>query len=350
MKRRVLLAVCFAAAASLAPAQPSLKERLETAPFRLAYECYVKDNWEIFVARADGGAPANLTGTPREHEHYPQVSPDGTKIAYLVDRGAGRDTVRSLWVMNADGTERRQLVDYAREPFWTPDNRSVGYLSQEYPRFDVMDFFTKGLSFLELTTGQTRPHPHGDKLRHLYNASMAPNGKWIVATVNAGMGFSHAILLLEAQGPGILDLGIPGCRPRLSPDGRQIAWSAGDHEIAVAPLDLDAAKPVVGPRRLRIRDDVNRLLHVAWSPDGRFLCFSRGPEGRGDPAKPGTFLAAAGIVGVYAAGWNIGAVSAERSGTLDLNHASPAEFAPLTTNGCSNKQPVWFRSLDRLRE
>ena len=58
-----------------------------------------------------------------------------------------------------------------------------------------------------------------------------------------------------------------------------------------------------------------------WSPDSRFLSLSRGPASKGDPSKPGTFQAACEIVGVYAPGWNLCAVSAERDGVVDLNHA-----------------------------
>jgi hypothetical protein len=164
-----------------------------------------------------------------------------------------------------------------------------------------------------------------------------------VATVHAGMGVEHAILLLEARGSKIINLKIPGCRPCLSPDGKQIAWGPGDHEIAVAPIDLTADNPVVGPRRLVLKDEMNEIYHVDWSPDGRFLSFGRGPKGEGDPTKAGTFSASAPIVGVYAPGWNIGVVSAERSGTLDLNQATDADLAMLTTNGWSNKEPAWFR-------
>ena len=45
---------------------------------------------------ADGSEQVNLTQTPKVHEHYPQVSPDGTKICFSVDEGEGRDAVRSL--------------------------------------------------------------------------------------------------------------------------------------------------------------------------------------------------------------------------------------------------------------
>jgi len=50
-----------------------LRERLKASSFKIAYECYVNNNWEIFVINADGSEPVNLTQTPNEHEHYPQV-------------------------------------------------------------------------------------------------------------------------------------------------------------------------------------------------------------------------------------------------------------------------------------
>jgi hypothetical protein len=158
------------------------------------------------------------------------------------------------------------------------------------------------------------------------------------------MGVDHGILLIEARGTNIINLRIPGCRPCLSPDGKQIAWGAGDHEIAVAPINLDADRPSVGERRLRIRDQTNKIYHVDWSPDSRFLSFSRGPDGEGDLSKPGTFQAACEIVGVHAAGWNICAVPADRQGSLDLNNPSETDFLMLTTNGLSNKEPAWFRA------
>ena len=207
-----------------------------------------------------------------------------------------------------------------------------------------MDYYTKGMSFYDLATGHVTPHVNTTNLHHLYNPCWSANGKWIVSTVHAGMGVGHAILLIEAQGNKIINLQIPGCRPCLSPDGKQIAWGAGDHEIAAAPIDLDAAQPAVGPWRVRIKDETNDIYHVDWSPDSRFLSFSRGPATKGDPTKPGTFQAACEIVGVYAPGWNLCAVSAQRDGELDLTHATDAEFFMLTTNGFSNKESAWFRA------
>ena len=81
----------------------------------------------------------------------------------------------------------------------------------------------------------------------------------------------------------------------------------------------------------------DKIYHVDWSPDGRFLSISRGPNGEGDLTKPGTHAAACEIVGVHAQGWNLIAVPAGLKGTLDLKKAGPNELAELTTNGASNK-------------
>lgn len=339
----LLAGVVGLAMAGGARAGTALREQLKTLPFKIACESYVNNNWEIYVMNADGSNPVNLTQTPGEQELYPQVSPDGTKIAFVADRGEGRETVRSLWVMDIDGKNRKKLADYARQPFWCTDSKRVGFLPQEYPKFNVIDFFTKGMDFYDLATGAITPHPNSANLHHLYNPNFSPNGKWIVSTVHAGMGVDHGILLIAAQSDRILNLNIPGCRPCLSPDGKQVAWGAGDHEIAVAPIDTTADTPVVGPWRLHIKDATNKIYHVDWSPDSRFLCFSRGPDGEGDLSKPGTFQAACEVVGVYAKAWNLCVVPAAREGTLDLNAASDGDYTMITTNGASDKEPAWFR-------
>ena len=162
-----------------AGAQDSFREHLKSSPFKIAYETYINDNWELLVSGADGSEPVNITHTPTVQEHYPQVSPDGRSICFSVDDGEGRAAVRSLYIMDIDGKNRKKLADSAREPFWSPDGKTIGFLPQEFPKFNVMDYYTRGMSFYELATGQIEPHPNTTNLHHLYNPSFARNGKWI---------------------------------------------------------------------------------------------------------------------------------------------------------------------------
>lgn len=343
MKSTILLATILAGAATLRAADPQpLAERLKVEPFALVYETYVDDNWELFISNNDGTAPINLTKTPTVHEHYPQVSPDGTKICYSVDEGEGRDAVRSLWVMGSDGSHRKKLAEKAREPFWSPDSKRVGFLPQEYPKFNVVDYYTKGMSFYNLATGVITPHPNTEKLHHLYNPSFSQNGKWIAAICHAGMGETHAIFLIEANGTKLINLKIPGCRPCLSNDNKSIAWGSTDNELSVADIDLDSDTPKVAKPRLQIRDSEKFIYHIDWSPDGRYLAFSGGPKSKGDPSKKGTFQSACEIVGVYAPGWDIYAVSSEKTGIIDVKTAGADEVARFTSNGASNKEPDWM--------
>jgi Tol biopolymer transport system component len=342
MKSTILFALC-APALLLPAASDNLIQELKSSPHRIVHETYLNNNWELFIRNADGSGGRNLTNTPKVNELYPQVSPDGKRICFLVDTGTDRATVRSAWVMNVDGSGRKKISDYARQPCWASDSRRIIWLPQEYKKWNVKDFFSKGLMFYDVKTGKSTPHVNSAKLHHLYNPSMSANGKWIVSTVHAGMGFRHGILLIAANGDKIINLGIGGCRPCLSPAGNHIAWGSGDHVIEVAAIDLDSANPKVGKRSVIIRDKKNKIYHVDWSPDGKFVSFSRGPNGKGDPSKPGTHQDACEMVGVFAGKWDIYAVSTRGKSDIDMAKAGAADVARLSSDGRSNKESAWVR-------
>lgn len=319
------------------------RRELQAETAGLLFEAYTNSNWEIFVAAADGTQLRNLTQTPTLHELYPKASPDGQRIAFSMDTGEGKATVRSLWLMDRNGQHRQHCVENAREPFWSPDGRRLGFLRPEFPsKFNVMDYATRGMEFIDLSTGRISPHVNTSRLMHLYNPCFSPDGRWILATVHAGMGVAHGIVAIEAEGTNVVSLGLTGCRSWISARGDELAWGAGDYEIAVAPIDFSGTFPRMGPKRLQYVDEQNRLIHVAWSPDSKFLAFSRGPASRGDDARPGTHVGACGIVGVYAADWNICVAPASKSGLHRLDQEGASVYFSVTTNGFSFKQPSWI--------
>ncbi|MEE8116574.1 MAG: hypothetical protein V3T28_05630, partial [Gemmatimonadales bacterium] len=67
------------------------------------------------------GGQAELLSGGRSFEHQPRYSPDGQTIVFTSDR-SGRD---NLWLMDADGSNRRQLTElddsFPTNPAWIPD-------------------------------------------------------------------------------------------------------------------------------------------------------------------------------------------------------------------------------------
>jgi Tol biopolymer transport system component len=336
--------VGLAMLSATATSSDAVKESLNGVSHKIVHESYVDGNWELVLMNADGSRAKNLTNTSDQNELYPQVSPNGKQVAFVADAGEGRDTVRSAWLMDIDGSHRKQIADRGRQPCWSPDGKTVAYLPQEYPKWNVVDYYTKGLEFYDVVTGKRRPHPN-DKLHHLYNPSFSADGKWIVSTVHAGMGFDHAIIVFPVDGIEVYNLGIHGCRPCMHPSQSKIAWGEDDHTIVLADLDFEEGKPKIGKELLRVivSDKERKIYHADWSPDGKFVSVSSGPKGEGDPKKKFTHQSACEIVGVHAKGWDIYAVPVDAGGKVDLL-ADDDPHANLTANGQSNKESDWVSS------
>ncbi|MHC4229191.1 MAG: TolB family protein, partial [Planctomycetota bacterium] len=113
---------------------PSSPDQLNLAdiPFKILFETYRRTdgklNWELYQIDADGSNPINLTQSADLDEMYPHASPDGTKICFVADKGAGRRKLRNVYYMNIDGTERVEVARNARQPCWSPDGKSIAYL------------------------------------------------------------------------------------------------------------------------------------------------------------------------------------------------------------------------------
>lgn len=311
------------------PTEPMAKEllaELKAYRHKIVYETYRDGNWELYMVDADGANPVNLTRTPNVHELYPHVSPDGTKVCFVVDEGEGAAMVRNVYYMNMDGSGRTLVARNAREPCWSPDGTAIAYLKGEFEEFCYKDFATKGIYVYDLRTGRHEEHPNKG-IHHLYNLCWSPDGRWFLATVHGGMGYKHGILAIEVNGTGVFNLEIPGCRPDVSPDGKKVAWGASDWDLFVGDLDFSGPRPrVVNSRPVVTSAKPIKIYHIDWSPDGRYVTFSRGPE------KPKSLKdLAPEMVGIIAEGWNICVADATRKN----------RWAILTTDGKSNKEPDW---------
>ena len=79
---------------------------------------------DIYTMPITGGTPTRIA-EGLAWEVHPRFSPDGTRIAFTSDRGGGDN----IWVMNVDGSDKRQVTNESfrllNQPTWSPDGRYI---------------------------------------------------------------------------------------------------------------------------------------------------------------------------------------------------------------------------------
>ena len=79
---------------------------------------------DLYTVPIAGGAATRIT-TGLPHDMHPRFSPDGRRIAFVSDKSGDNN----LWVVNADGSDLRQIskgvADEFRTPEWTPDGKYI---------------------------------------------------------------------------------------------------------------------------------------------------------------------------------------------------------------------------------
>jgi Tol biopolymer transport system component len=85
---------------------------------KIAYQSSATGGGDIYVMNADGSSKVQLTSTP-EQEFGPAWSPDGAQIAFVRVLGAS-PLDRAIYVMDADGSDAREVAQGSRVPTWQP--------------------------------------------------------------------------------------------------------------------------------------------------------------------------------------------------------------------------------------
>jgi len=167
------LAAAYPLGSETATAADELSEQLRDVPHKVVYESWQEDNWDLLVVNADGSAPANLTRTSDQHELYPHVSPDGSKICFVSDEGKGASMIRNVYCMDINGSDRTLVAKNARQPCWKADGTAIAYLKGESDEFTYTDYATKEIVIYDLATGRHKEHPNKE-IHHLYNLCLIP--------------------------------------------------------------------------------------------------------------------------------------------------------------------------------
>ncbi len=126
---------------------------------RIIYSSDKTGNQEIYTSNPDGTDEIQITYTDTD-ESYPSWSPDGTQIAFIISSGLWNSDASVLtfeiYVMNADGSDWRQLTDNDAldgNPRWSPDGSQLLFASDraDAGHFDIYVMNADGTNVRQVT-------------------------------------------------------------------------------------------------------------------------------------------------------------------------------------------------------
>ena len=264
------------------PASPAPLADLGTTPGQIAFAC----SWAICVANADGSGITRLTDLESGLALGPSWSPDGRQIAFTSLGTGDEDTssiyvmTSSIYVMNADGSNMKQLTDHPPGgwgPSWSPDGRRIAFLGS----LGTGDEYQWAIYVMNADgSGVTRLVDYDDEALGIPGTlSWSPDGRRIAFLGSLGTGdeYTSAIYVMNADGSSVRQLtdhtNYDGS-PDWSPDGRKIAFTSdgtsAESESGIYVMNAD------GSNVTQLADDseFTRLsLSLSWSPDGRRISF-----------------------------------------------------------------------------
>src|SRR5439155_23084243 len=134
-----------------------------------------------------------LTRTRTTDEADPSWSPDRKEIVFAVTRPAAQ---RGIWVLGADGGQRRQLTSGADgDPSWSPDGSEIAF-----DRYDA-GTQTLGIFVLQMSGGPPMRLPSDPGVSDL-QSDWSPDGSRILFTSDRPDTFQLDLWTMNADGSG----------------------------------------------------------------------------------------------------------------------------------------------------
>lgn len=297
--RAALAALALACVATACGGKSELPSVAPLASDQLVFDSTrASSNREIFVMKTDGSGIARLT-TNASYEHWwPRVSPDRKKILfYRRPAGVATDDYAqaSLWVMNADGSNVKQLIAQGANGWsqqghaeWSPDGTKIAMFGSHLGTLQI---------FVVDSGASTTPVRYTNQPVRATDVSWSPDGSKLLfngCPASPCTPASYEIYAMNVSTPlaaptRLTNDALADYDPYFSPDGSTIAWLTTTNAAANSGIGAWGIKLMNadGSNKRTLIDDGQINSKPDWSLDGNSIYFHR--MNLGEEARFGVF-------------------------------------------------------------
>jgi Tol biopolymer transport system component len=211
---------------------------------------------ELWKINADGTGLMRFVDTPGETCGSPEWSPDGKFVAFGAWRTDQNLSDAHIFIVRADGKDRRDLGPGAMAS-WSPDGKQLVF--HTYP--------TAGDNSLHILVMNADGTNRKNLLDHWGSPRWSRRGNRIFSILNNNIALydltaGHEHTILPQRYPMYWGFGV-------SPDGKRVCFSGQDSGLYLATLDDKSMQAEV--RQLLT---AGKSTYVSFGPDGKRIVFS----------------------------------------------------------------------------
>ncbi|HEX8337115.1 MAG TPA: hypothetical protein VF621_10325, partial [Pyrinomonadaceae bacterium] len=234
---------------------------------KIIYGSTASGKEDVWLMNADGSEQRQLTTTAGAN-FEPTVSDDGRTMVYV---SKAADAAQNLWKMNLANGERAQLTNggFDLRPDISPDGRWVVYMSviKDSPTLWKISIDGGGapIQLSDKIAAVPRVSPDGRFIACFYRAQVETYSKLAVLPFDGG----EPVKVFDRSPTTFVEAGI-----RWTPDGRALSFidnRDGVSNVWLQPLDGSPAKQLTNFTS-------ETIFRFAWSPDGTMIVAERGTE------------------------------------------------------------------------